>query len=207
MIESGDIEEAVERTYRKAKAEVRQALSPFAIARRIYGDRSVVWVRNQIAIGQTGRSREQVFIGLRAGLPMTTARHVCGHEIGHIELGELGCRDEDIEAACDFFGAALMARRHVFANAVSGREREFHQLAIDFGATETLVALRVGEVTGIPVAVVAPHAVRARGRAEWPDEQRVRELARRGAPGLSRVRLTDDRRRVALIGEEQIDAA
>jgi hypothetical protein len=202
MIDAGELDEVVECMYRRANAGADQVLSPLALARKLYGPSTVQWVRNQIAPGECGRTEDQVYIGLRAGLPMTIARHLCGHELGHLELGMRGSGEPDIELACDYIGAAIMTRRRPFARRACGRERDFKQLALDFGSSETLVALRIGEVLRLPVAVVAPHVVRARGDAQWPDEQRVREFARKGAAGLSRVRLTDDRRRVALVGDE-----
>lgn len=62
------------------------------------------------------------------------------------------------------------------------------------------MALRIGEVTGEPIALVSRKAVRVRGDEwGWPSEEEIRRLSRGDLPPeLRAVRLTDDPKRVFL---------
>ena len=205
-LSTADLEGCVESLYRLAECEEDEVLTPSSLAEQLFGARCVQRVPRMIEAGALARAGDRRFIGVRASLRGPAAEHVIGHELGHYALNLERYTGDDTERCCDYIGAAIMTRRRPFARSAAGRERDFAALASDWETTETMVALRVGEVMGLPVAVVTPQQVRARG-GEWPDERRLRELARTGGPGLARVRLTDDRRRVALIGEEDIDAA
>ena len=110
---------------------------------------------------------------------------------------------DDEEAAADYLGAALVAPRRAFASALRALGDDLAELAAVFRSTETAAALRVGEVTGRPLAVVAPHRVRVRGPESWawPDESTLRAWARRGRVGVRRCRLRDDDRRMMLIAD------
>jgi hypothetical protein len=65
-------------------------------------------------------------------------------------------------------------------------------LAAQFEATESLVALRVGEATGEPIALVA-RSVRVRGEPwEWRPEPALRRALRGDAPkGLVKVPMSE----------------
>lgn len=142
-------------------------------------------------------------IYVRQRLPIELRAFVIAHELAEwwLALRER-YQGEDVEHCANYLAAAVLTPRRAFRAALVAFDGDWRELSDEFRITQTHAALREGEVTGRPIAVVTPHLVRARGRAEWPDEGRLREVARRGAPGLSRVRLTDDRRRVALIGDE-----
>lgn len=202
-LDSAELEGCVEELYTRAGYDDGEIDTPARIARALFGEDCIHRVRLARSLGATGKLHGKPIIAVKAGLPSHVEQFVIGHELGHHALGDY--KGEDIETACDYIGAALMTRRKPFAWLARGKERDFRQLAFDFETTETMVALRVGEVLGLHVAVVTPRMVRARG-GEWPDEQGLRELARKGALGLSRIKLTDDRRRVALVGDEA-DAA
>lgn len=105
------------------------------------------------------------------------------------------------EPLCDATAAAVLAPRAVFAAQLERGEPDFSSLAAAFRTTESCVALRLGEVTGRPLALVSPGLVRVRGDDwSWPDADAVRGATK--APerhGLTLVRLTDDRRRVVLL--------
>lgn len=203
-----DLEGCVDALYEIAGCESDEVLFPSSLAEQLFGDECIQRVPHMIASGALGRAGEQHYIAVRASIRGSAFEHIVGHELGHWILRREGStmRNTELELACDFIGAAIQTRRRPFARGARGRERDFKQLALDFQTSETLVALRVGEVLNIPIAVIAPLTVRARGSIEWPDEQRLRMIARRGYPGIARVRLTDDSRRVALIADE-IEAA
>lgn len=136
---------------------------------------------------------------LRSGADPIRLRFAAGHELGHWALGvDSSCQaNEDL---CDAFAACLVAPRRAFQLALREVGTRYTELAGHFTATESLVALRYGEVTGTPLALVAPARVRVRGdEFTWPGESGLRELAKASrAPGLKKATLRDDKRRVAL---------
>jgi hypothetical protein len=143
-------------------------------------------------------------IWIRRGLAPARQRFAICHEIAEWRLCELRYAEPDVEDVANALAAALAAPRSAFRDAMREHGAEgFSGLARDFMLTETSAALRVGEVTGTPIAVVTPAIVRVRGDAfGWPDEQRIRALARGRTPApLRRVEIIDERRRIVLLGK------
>ena len=90
------------------------------------------------------------------------------------------------DAAYDAVGAALQAPADAFVEAVLEHGEDFAELAEDFDASQTAMALRLGEVTGRAVRVERPGLTRVRGT--W----------KRGGP-VRRVQLTDAPDRFAFV--------
>lgn len=112
--------------------------------------------------------------------------------------------DEPSLDALHRLAAAIVAPAPAFRRAAS-RGRKLPRLARLFCCTESLVALRLGEVLGVEVALVSPSSVRWRGPAralprEAHEARRLAETERPPPAGVDRVRLSDDPRRVALVG-------
>lgn len=145
-------------------------------------------------------------VALRRGLPLPYAVFWAGHGLAHVLLEREGLQGEELERACDYLGAALIAPRPAM-------HRLFNEYGFDLGAiaaiarsTQTWVTLRIGEVERVPVVAISPHAVRARGPEEWvwPDERTLRSWGRTGRPGLRKVIITDGGRgRFALVANEE----
>ncbi len=144
-------------------------------------------------------------IYLRRGLSLERKAFALSHEIAEwwlrVREGYVG---EDVEHGANYIAAAIMAPRRAFARSLRAHGHDFAELAADFRTTETHVALREAELADIPRAVVSPALVRVRGPHDWvwPNEGVVRRWARAGAPGVTKVRLTDDPRRIVLDVEE-----
>lgn len=133
--------------------------------------------------------------------------HAIAHELGHwlVRREGLGTGDLREERMADYVGAAVIAPRAAFRAAYRTFGEDLPMLAERFGITETGAALRLGEVTGQPLAVVSPQQVRVRGgngEWVWRDEHTVREWERRPIPGIRKVRLTDAPRRSMLKVDE-----
>lgn len=143
-------------------------------------------------------------IVIARGLPPLYAHFAIAHELGHHLLRQHGYDGDDEERAADYLGAALIAPRRAYLAARRALGDALPALAETFGMTETAAALRLGEVCHVPLAVVAPQTVRVRGPEAWvwPDEGTLRRWARGRAPGIRKVRLTDDPRRVVLDAED-----
>lgn len=178
-----------------------------ATARRLLGGEAVVKIRGLVgSAAELARDGDRRVVVVRAGLPPERERWCIFHELGEWRLEQMGYREEDIEQVADAIAAACVLPRESFLTALREYGRRFHRVARTFVTSETAAALRLGEVTGEPVAVVAPATVRVRGdEFAWPSESTLRDLARakRLPRGLAvkRVALKDDaRRRVLLAG-------
>lgn len=136
-------------------------------------------------------------ICVRRGAVGNELRWLVAHELGHLALERERYVGEDVERLADAIAAAIIAPRRAVQRARREIGPAFVELGAAFGATPTSAALRWGEVTGEPVAVLAPaRPVRVRGD-EWGWPPDVARLAKGRVPvGLVRAGLGD--RRVAL---------
>ncbi len=149
-------------------------------------------------LGVLGNQGDRVVIGYRQSLSEPYAEHSIRHELGHWAMRKCGVTDS--EEGADYIAAATAMPSAAFLACFRSVGDDLPQLALPFGVTETSAALRLGELLGEALAVVAPLSVRVRGPEDWvwPDTETVRRWARAGRPGLKKTRLRDDRRRVVL---------
>ena len=203
-MEQLELEGIAEAAYREAKLDperphvtrlARALLGPDAIQR---GPRPISSPAALVRVGDNWR----IYLG--RSLPPLYALFAVGHELGHWLLNRCGYHGDDEERAADYLSGALLAPRATFLSAHRALGEDLPALAETFSMTETGAALRLGEVTRVPLAVVAPATVRVRGPEEWvwPEESTLRSWARRTMPGIKKVRLTDDPRRVVLEPED-----
>lgn len=194
---AGDYDKAAEVLYRAASLDPSEPASPLLLARRLLGEGAVRTVDVQTLPGHAALVRVGANwrIYLKRGAPPDRARFAVLHEIGHWLLGT-GASEDD----CNRMAAALAAPRRAFFDAMSAHGRRFSRLARSFRTTESLVALRYGELTGAPLALVTPRKVRTRGDGfAWPSEPELRALASLPrVPGLRKARLRDDPMRVVV---------
>lgn len=192
-----DLECCAEELYAMAGLDRDDVVRPSTIARKVLGPSCVIRVR-MLAMGRLSWVDGEAVIAVRKGLSEPIEEHTIGHELGHWILRRNGYAGDYEEACADFIGAALVAPRIPFAERAR-QTNDFKQLAFDFAAPETLVALRFGEVLNVPVAVITPREVYARGEARWPHKDKIRGYARNPIAGMRKVRLTDAYRRTALV--------
>lgn len=200
MLDVPSLEGLAIATYERLGLDPSEPVTTFRIARLLLGADAIVRPPQMLGVQACtivvdGRRR----IAVKARLPVTYALFFAGHELGHVLLEEEGYRGDDLELACDYLGAALMAPRPAMVRLHRAVGFDLEEMSRALVATQTQCALRVGEVLGLPLAVVAP-TIRVRGLEEWvwPDERTLRSWARRPPSGLAKTRLTDDRRRVVL---------
>ncbi len=120
------------------------------------------------------------------------------HELAHHACAHAGLplpHDERFVAAV---GACLTVPAVAFRRSMR-RSSATSDLALAFAVRETCVALRVGEVTGAPVAIVTPNRVYTRGEWEWPAEDVLRRMLRAKSPKLTARALGGDRRRLLVL--------
>jgi hypothetical protein len=192
-----DIEGTAERVYREIGAEPTTALSPMKIARHVLGDGAVRLVPATAlpGVGSLARVRGQWLVFLREDAPLHAQRFVLCHELAHRLLGPSAT-----EHQCDALAAALLLPREAFLRALRQHRWRLAPMARVFCATESCVALRAGEVTTKPLALVTPRSVRIRGAAfAWPSAAELQALPETAKlPGIRRVSLQDDRARRVL---------
>lgn len=173
------------------------------VVARHLGSEAVVVLRHM-----RGRDAELVklhgrhVICVRPKLPPAQLRWALLHELAEWHLARMSYEEPDVERQAERLTAALVAPRRPFRAALREEgERAYGELARGFLTTETSVARRFGEVEHRPIAVVAPTHVHVSGPEhwEWGD---VRALVRCDRPGLAKVPLTDDRRRLVLLVED-----
>lgn len=141
------------------------------------------------------RVRRSWQIHVHPRLDILATRWAVAHELGHYALHVAGAHDAMTdETSADAIAAALLAPRRAMRLAARKHGPAFVALGDAFDVWPSCCALRWGEVTGEPVALLTPRApVMVRGEPfVWPPER----ILRRGAPGLVRAEL--GARRVAV---------
>lgn len=193
----GQVDERAGEIYREARFSPVAQAPALLLIRRLMGDRAVRTVpRGTLSnAGALVRINDEWRIYLDRPRPDAVKRFVALHEFAHWALG-----GDASERDCDSLAAALLLPREAFLRALSERGVALPQLARAFGATETCVALRLGETTDQALALITPATVRVRGEGySWPAESTIRALAAHPKPGLRKTQLRDDSRRVALL--------
>lgn len=140
-------------------------------------------------------------ICVRRTVPRDELAFYVAHELAHAELGQPHGAGAQIEAACDYLAAALIAPRPAVLALHRAFGWDLAAIAEEVVATQTWAALRLAEALLEPLAAVSPSLVRVRGPEEWvwPDEDTLRLWARRAGPGIRRIPVTDRPRRAVLV--------
>jgi hypothetical protein len=168
----------------------------------VCGMGGVEWLRADGMPGGDVGSRWRPLV--RRGLSFVERRFTVLHEIAewhlraNLRIEPWCCKVK--EAICDAIAGALLAPRRAFRRAVEHVGDGLEALAAGFQASETAMALRLGEVLLHPVAVISPKLVRVRGSDwGWPPAEQIRQRA--ALPSCERIRrecLRDDTARVVL---------
>lgn len=131
---------------------------------------------------------------LLTGLSPQESSFAAAHEISHVWFRRTGAAfltQDDEEDAADQVAAALLMPAALLLRSFILHDPDFPALALEYGVSQTAMALRFGELTGQPVAIVGASRPLFRGQPPV-------------APGpvscLRLVRLTDADLRFALLG-------
>lgn len=176
---------------RAAGFDEDEAPGAVAIARALLGPDCIVRGSRASMVSLHGQQR----IRLPRRRSPAEMNFLVGHELAEWWLKREGYVSEWIEDVANALAASLVAPRRAFLRAYREHGHDYTTLASLFCSSESLVVLRIGEVTGEPVLLVAPHRARARGEAfGWPSQ--LRGASR--FPGLAKCRLSDDDRRLVV---------
>jgi hypothetical protein len=192
--------------YKRLNLDPEQPVDTFRLARRLLGAQAIV--KGTSLVGMPAK----VFfvlgerkIAVNRKIPVPYQQFYVGHELGHIVCDEIDYAEDDLEQVCDHFGAAIMAPIPAISSLLRTFGRDHEAIANEVGSTQTWAALRVAEYLKIPRAIVTPQKLYTRGPDEWQwgSEQELRRLVRVERPGITKVRLTDDPRRVVIDVDER----
>jgi len=198
---TNDFEWIADEVLRLADVDEMAPAKPVALVRALLGPGALfsVHARSLPGDGSLAVVNGQPRIYIRQGLSPIRRRWVICHELAEWWLWQSGVRDEQIEGVADAVAAAVLAPRRAVRAALKSAGPSYTGLAEHFGTTESCIAMRLAEVTGRPMALVAPAKVRVRGEDyAWPEEGQIRSLRWTRRAGLERMKLHDDRRRVVL---------
>lgn len=190
-------------TYERHGFDPAAPVSTFKLARHMHGPDCIVRPNTMLGpypaatIVVDARPR----FALRKTVPRDEEQFWIGHELAHDLLGQPHGLGSEIEGACDFLAACLIAPRPAVLALYRVFGWDLRGIAEEVVATQTWAALRLGETLREPLAAVSPIAVRVRGPDAWvwPSEPKIRQLAARPGPGLRKIRVTDRPKRAVLL--------
>lgn len=200
LFECEDVAAAV----RREAGLKEEQLEPAArIATRLLGPDGVRMVPRFSTTGVLARVDGKYRIFIRRGVP--DANFIIAHELGHWSLSHYGIDAGSIETEehlANRIGAAIVAPAGAMRAAYRAHGERLPKLAATFGATQSMVWLRLGEVLEDERALVVGDDVRVRSAGRFPwHPPAVRLWARGRAPkGMARavLRTGYDRGRVVL---------
>jgi hypothetical protein len=150
----------------------------------------------QLVPGSDGRW----LIRIRQNATPKQRRWLAGHELGESIIADARIVSPYVEQYADNFGAALCLPRPAMHALRYTLGENFAAIAMHTKLTETIVALRFGEVFDAAVAIIMPGRVKRIG--EMPPDHELRKIARAGGcRGVRAIRFTDSNR-VALISQD-----
>lgn len=183
---------------REAGAEPADGLSVWQLCGELLGTvPEFVSMRTEAEVVPVN-GRFRVFV--RRGTRPARARWLVGHELAEWWYIVNGYRGPDIEARCDALGAALVAPAP-FVNSLRAELGDNARLlAKRLKTTQSVALLRLGECADQAVALVRRNrSTIIRGPfVEWPIRPSWEPANARRAPGIVRVRITDEPNRFGL---------
>jgi hypothetical protein len=197
-MQRGDFEALAMTMLREAGMGPTEPVCVVQLVRRIVGADSLRFAPDGVLPGNGSLVRvgTEWRIYLRKSAPNHLKRFVALHELAHYVLGRTASEQE-----CDQLAAAVLLPRPAFLQERFTNRRLISTIARSFGSDETCAWLRLGEIMGESVAVVAPHRVLSRGAAapHWLPSAELRQLAKAPLPrGVRKAALRDDPARIVL---------
>jgi hypothetical protein len=123
------------------------------------------------------------------------------HELGEIVLHRAGADDEAVEQLADNVAACIIAPTVAVRTIRNRYDLDFEHAARRLRLSQTILALRYGEIWGGLVIVLERSRVKTRGGFEIPSERDLRRIAAAGGgDGLTVIPVTDAPGRMLLLG-------
>lgn len=171
--------------YREAGADEDRPPSMASLCRLLTG-RAPEFVRMPHRGHAGPHPRGGWLVRVHSALPPDVKRHVLGHELAHYWFDRIQLRDDGpkLEQLCDALGASLCAPTVAFARACRTVGHRVHVLAKAFEVPQELALLRIGEVTGRPVALLTKRAIVRGEPFGWPCASGLRAAVKSPPPNV-----------------------
>lgn len=177
--------------YSRARVDEEDPPGPVGLARRIV---SVVRSDDH---GPNGAKLDEGVIHVGRRLQGSALTWLVAHELAELAIRVADYRGEDAERLADSGAAAIIMPRRAFLK--HARHMSISDMAKLYDVSCTAASMRFGEVTGRPVAIIAPTHIHIRGEDwEWGDLPGLAK-AKAAPEEVERAMLFDDHRRVRLI--------
>jgi len=186
--------------YRFAGADLYDPPGGPALVRLALGDGAVLLTSGLRTDAEYRPDRRAICV--RRGLDPIELNFLLCHELAEWWCTELGYDRPNREWVCNRIAARLIAPSPAVRAALKATVGTPEALAAWFACSETVAALRRGEVSGRPLVVVDPAWLMAAGDPwAWPPEPTLRSIAacRLVVPEIERYALTDAPRRALLV--------
>lgn len=196
------LESIAEDMYRRKGFDPAEPVSTLRLARAFYGAECIERPREIVGFpSATCVLRGHRRISVRRTVPLDEVAFYVGHEMAHVELGKPHGAGAEIEGACNYLGAALMAPRAAVIALHRAFGWDLEEIAGEVVATQTWAALRLAETLRAPTAAISPALIRVRGPEEWvwPDECTLRRWTKRTPRGVVKINVTDRPKRSVLL--------
>jgi hypothetical protein len=185
--------------YRLAGADLYNPPGGAQLARMLLGDDAIRVTPGMYREAEYSGAHRAILV--RRGLCVVDLNFLICHEAVEWYCDFIEYQEPNREWFCNAVAARLVAPREAVRAALRVTPGKPANLATWFCVSQTVAALRIGEVTGRPLALVTPEWITVRGdEFAWPEEPVLRRFAtgELEAPELEREELTDAPRRVVL---------
>lgn len=195
-----DFDAEVTRIYELANRDPRLPPTAVTMANDLLGPECIRERRNLPWRAEYNSVLRKIY--LRPSLEGVARSFAIFHELGEAICHELGYTEPDKEQVAHGLGVRLMIPKEAWRPAIREFGGDLWKLALRFRTSETIVALRRAEITGLPTAVVAPGFIMIRGEpySFGRTEGQIRQLARGTAKtdGIRSQPLTDAPRTILI---------
>jgi hypothetical protein len=197
------VENSVHELFQRARLVPSEPCGGVRLATAILGRSCIQIVSHRALPGNSALewNGTKSIIRVRAGLNPRQLNHAAAHEIGEWHLRRGGYDHPDCEDLARAIAAAVCVPRLAFREAQRALGDEIPQLSRAFVVSESLMALRIAECTGLATALITRRRIRTRGPArEWPTTpEGWNELIERArSHGLVLHRIRDARGRLVV---------
>jgi len=199
--DADDVEDVAAQVYEMAGADPDDPPGPVALADAIGIEIRPAKARSLWGDAELCRVNASHVIYVPPRLPPARLGYAIAHELAELVLKLREMREDGIEQLANAAATAILAPRRLFIHQLKITRDDIAIVARCFVATESAIALRIGEARGDAIALVSPKLVRLRGgEFVWPAANEIRKLARAKVLPfpLTRTKLTDEDGRVVL---------
>lgn len=182
-----DLEGDADEVHRSHRSDPGDPVCPDELCRRVLG--TTPQLCQMAGLADLSRFRGEWIVRVNRRCHPDRVPELVAHEVAEGVLKIAGYIGADIEHRADALGARLLAPRAFFLGIVRAVGHRVHALARASLSTQSLALLRLGEVTGRPVALVRRPAIVRGDLYGWPED--LDAVRRRPPRDVHPVRVDD----------------